>query len=162
MSLLIVYSSGKHIQYVSEIIQERYDADIVEIKDLNRKKGFLNNIKSNYTAFRNNTTQITPESVDLSGYNLVLLGCPSTLGNISPALNTLIANCDFTGKDVIIYTTTNSTKATSVLKQIKQAVDDKGANVVNSFIIRTHNKSRQELLVNTVKLLPQLDIDLYI
>ncbi|MBO7719577.1 MAG: hypothetical protein J6S29_05445 [Methanosphaera sp.] len=162
MSLLIVYSSGKKIQYISNIINERYDSDIVEVKDLNRKKGFLNNIKSNYAAFRNNTTKITPEYVDFAKYNLILLGCPSTLGNISPALNTFIANCDFTGKNVMIYTTTNGTNATGVLKQIKKAADKKNANVVNSFIIRTNNKTDQELLINTVKLLPQLDIDLFI
>lgn len=162
MSLLIVYSSGKKIQYISNIINERYDSDIVEVKDLNRKKGFLNNLKSNYAAFRNNTTKISPEHIDLEKYNLVLLGCPSTLGNISPALNTLIANCDFSNKDVMIYTTTNGTNATGVLKQMKKAVDKKHGKVVNSFIIRTNNKTNQELLINTVKLLPQLDIDLYI
>jgi flavodoxin len=162
MSSLIAYSSGKNIQYISNIIKERYDSDIVEIKDLNRKKGFFSNIRSNYNALRNNLTEITPESIDLSEYNLILLGCPSTLGNISPALNTFISNCDFNNKNVMIYTTTNGSNATNVLKQIKKAADKKGANVVNSFIIRTNNKSKQELLINTVKLLPQLDIDLYI
>ena len=160
--MVIVYSSGKKIKYISHIINERYESDIIEVKDLNRKKGFLNNLKSNYTAFSNSYTSITPENVDFTDYNLIMLGCPSTLGNISPALNTLIANCDFKDKNVIIFTTTNGTNATNVLKQIKKAADDKGANVVNSFIIRTHNKSEQELLINTVKLLPQLDIDLYL
>ena len=162
MSLLIVYSSGKKIQYISNIIHEKYSSDIVEVKDLNRKKGFLNNLKNNFNAFRNNTTKITPEIIDLTEYNLILLGCPSTLGNISPAINTLIKNCDFKNKDVILYTTTNGTNGRGVLKQMKKEVDDKGANVINSFIIRTNNKTNQELLINTVKLLPQLDIDLYI
>lgn len=161
MSLIIVYSSGKEIQYVSNIINEHYESDIIEVKDLKRKNGFFNNIINNFNAFANNDTEISPEVIDFDDYNLVLLGCPSTLDNISPALNTLIKNCNLSGKNVIIFTTTRSTGGTNVLKQIKKAVENKGGNVVNSFIVRTNNKTEQEILVNTVRLLPQLDIDLY-
>lgn len=161
MSLIIIYSSGKEIQYVSNIINEHYESDIIEVKDLKRKNGFFNNIINNFNAFANNDTEISPEVIDFDDYNLVLLGCPSTLDNISPALNTLIKNCNLSGKNVIIFTTTRSTGGTNVLKQIKKAVENKGGNVVNSFIVRTNNKTEQEILVNTVRLLPQLDIDLY-
>lgn len=153
---------GKEIQYISNIIKDKYNADIIEIKDLNRKNGFFNNLRNNYTALKNNYTKISPETVDFSKYNLILIGCPSTLGNISPALNTLLNNCDLNGKNVIIYITTNSSQGHNVLKQIKKQVDIKGGQVINSFIIRVNNKTKQELLVNTIQLLPQLDIDLYL
>lgn len=161
MSLLIVYSSGREIQYISHIIKDKFNADIIEVKDLNRKSGFFNNIKSNFNALHSTNTDIDPKTIDLDDYNLILLGCPSTMGNASPAIKTLISNCDFTNKNVILYTTTKATNATSVLKQMKILVEERKGVVVNSFIQRVNDKSEQDLMVNTIKLLPHLDIDLY-
>jgi len=162
MSLLIVYSSGREIQYISHIIKDKFNADIIEVKDLNRKRGFFNNIKSNFNALRSTNTEISPETIDLDDYNLILVGCPSTMGNASPAIKTLINNCDFSNKNVILYTTTKANNATGVLKQMKKLVEDNNGVVVNTFIQRVNDKSEQDLMVNTIKLLPHLDIDLYI
>lgn len=162
MSLIIVYSTGREIRFISNIIKDKFDADIVEVKDLNRKSGLFNNIKSNFNALRSNNTSIEPEVIDFSGYNLILLGCPSSMGNVSPAIKTLIENCDFKGKNIILYTTTKASNAKGVLKDMKKLVENKGAVVVNTFIQRVNDKTEQELMVNTIKLLPQLDIDLYI
>lgn len=162
MSLLIIHSIGKEINFISKIINEKYpDSKIIEIKDLNKKNGFLSNLRNNYNAILSNNTLISPERVDFSDVNLILLGSPSTFGNISPAISTFIQNNDFSDKNVIIYTTTNSKQGTGVLKQMKKLVEKKGANVVNSFIIRVNDKTDRDLMVNTIKLLPQLDIDLY-
>ena len=107
MSVLVTYSSNNKIKIVSEFIANRIDADSIEIKDLKRKNGFFNNIRNNYNALCLNKTEISPEVIDFTNYNLILLGTPSTYGNPSPAILTLIDNCNFKNKDVIIYTTTN-------------------------------------------------------
>ncbi|MCD7781736.1 MAG: flavodoxin, partial [Methanosphaera sp.] len=160
MNIIIAYSSSTKINFVSELIAQRIDADTIEIKDLEVKKGLLNSVRNNLNAIRSTQTDITPESVDFSGYDLILIGTQSTFGNPSPAILTFINNCDFKNKDVIIYTTTNSSKGYGVLNVMKQNIEAKGGRVINSFIMRVNNKTQEELIISTLKLLNELDIDI--
>jgi len=162
MSSIIIFSSSKKMKIINKTLKEKTNSDCIEIKDLKKKNGFLNNIKNNFNALRSQKTNIEPEKVDLEKYDLILLGSPSTLGSISPAINTFLDKNDFTNKNVIIYTTTNTGKGYDVLKQMKQKVEEKGGIVLNSFIMRVNNKSDEELKINTIKLIKDLDIDLYV
>ncbi|WP_288976126.1 flavodoxin [uncultured Methanosphaera sp.] len=162
MSVLVTYSSNNKIKIVSEFIANRIDADSIEIKDLKRKNGFFNNIRNNYNAICLNQTEISPEVIDFTNYNLILLGTPSTCGNPSPAILTLIDNCNFKNKDVIIYTTTNSKQGTGVLNELKKRVEIRGGRIINSFIVRVNDKSNDELIRNTLKVLYELDLEIYI
>lgn len=162
MTVLVTYSSNNKTRIVSEFIAKRVNADCIEIKDLKRKNGFFNNIKSNFNAIRLNKTEIDPETIDLEKYELILLGTPSTLGNPSPAILTLIDNCNFKNKDVIIYTTTNSKQGTSVLNELKKQIEKQGGRIINSFIVRVNDKSEEELIRNTLKVIYELDLEIYI
>lgn len=162
MTVLVIYSSNNKTRIISEFIATRINADRVEIKDLKRKNGFFNNIKSNFNAIRLNKTEIDPETVDLEKYELILLGTPSTLGNPSPAILTLIDNCNFKNKDVIIYTTTNSKQGTGVLNELKKRIENRGGRIINSFIVRVNDKSEEELIRNTLKVIYELDLEIYI
>ena len=90
MSSIIIFSSNKKTKFISQIIQEKIESEIVEIKDLNKKSGILGNIKNNYNALRSNNTDIYPETIDLNGYDLIIVGSPSTFGGISPSISTFI------------------------------------------------------------------------
>lgn len=162
MAVLVTYSSNNKTKFISEFIANRINAECIEIKDLKRKNGFFNNIRNNFNAIRSNTTDIEPETIDMNKYDLILLGCPSTLGSASPAILTLINNCDLTNKDLIIFTTTNSKQGMGVLNELKKHVELKGGRVINSFIVRVNNKTSEELTLNTLKVLYELDLDIYI
>lgn len=161
MTSIILYSSNNKIKYISEIIQEKLESDIVEIKDLNKKGGFLGNIRNNFNALRSNETTIDPETVDLKDYDLILIGSPSTFGGISPAISTFIEKNSFKNKDLIIFTTTNTRGGYDILNAMKEKIENKGGKILNSFIMRVNNKSNEELKINTLKLIKQLDLDLY-
>jgi len=162
MTILVTYSENKEIRIISQFIADRIHSDCIEIKDLNKKSGFFNNIISDYKALRSSFTTIEPNSIDFSEYNLILLGSPSILGKPSPAILTLINNCDFKNKDVIIYTTTRSSKGTSVLKELKKKIESKGGKILNSCIFRVNEKTEEELIMNTLKVIYELDLDLYV
>lgn len=161
MTSMIIFSSNKKTKFISEIIQEKIDADLVEIKDLNKKRGFFGNIQNNYNAFRSNNTLIDPEKVDLTGYDLVIIGSPSTFGGVSPAISTFIDKNSFKNKNVIIFTTTNARQGYDVLKHMKNKIEIKGGTIINTFIMRVNNKSEDELRINTIKIIRDLDLDLY-
>lgn len=161
MPVLVTYSQNRKIKIVSEFLAERIKAECVEIKDLKRKNGFFNNLRNNINAVRLNKTDIEPQSIDMSKYNLVLIGSPATLGNPSPAILTLIDNCDFTNKDVIIYTTTHTTQGHGVLKEMMKRIESRGGHVINTFIIRVNDKSKEEIIRNTLRVIYELDLDLY-
>ena len=161
MTSIILYSANKKIRYISKIIQEKIEADIVEIKDLNKKKGFLSNLKNNYNAIRTKHTNIAPETINLKDYDLIIIGSPSTLGGISPAISTFIDKNIFKNKNIIIFTTTNSHTGYDVLNSMKEKIEEKEGNIINTFIMRVNNKNDEELKINTLKLIKELDLDLY-
>ncbi|RAP44832.1 MAG: hypothetical protein BZ135_07300 [Methanosphaera sp. rholeuAM6] len=161
MTSIILYSSNKKIRYISHVIQEKIGADIVEIKDLNKKTGFFSNLKNNYNAIRSKNTPIQPETIDLNVYDLILIGSPSTFGGISPAISTFIDKNSFKNRNIIIFTTTNSHTGYDVLNTMKERIEQKGGNIINTFIMRVNNKDNEQLKINTLKLIKQLDLDLY-
>ncbi len=161
MTSIIIFSKNNKMKYVSSIIKEKTYSDIIEIKDLERKSGFLGRFKNNYNALRSNKTRIEPETITLNDYDLILIGSPSTFGSVSPAISTFIEKNTFKNKNVIIYTTTNSRQGYEVLRQMKNKIEEKGGTIVNSFILRVNNKSDDEIKINTIKVIKELDLDLY-
>lgn len=161
MTSIIIFSSNKKTKFISGIIQEKIYSDIVEIKDLNKKTGFLGNLQNNYNALRSNNTEIHPETIDLTSYDLIIIGSPSTFGGISPAISTFIDKNSFENKNIIMFTTTNSRQGYDVLKSMKNKLESKGGRIINSFIMRVNNKSEDELRINTLKIIRDLDLDLY-
>ena len=161
ISSIIIFSSNKKTKFISQIIQEKIESEIVEIKDLNKKSGILGNIKNNYNALRSNNTDIYPETIDLNGYDLIIVGSPSTFGGISPSISTFIENNSFKNKKVVIFTTTNSRQGYDVLKHMKKKIEKNGGIILNSFIMRVNNKSENEIKINTLKIIKELDLDLY-
>jgi flavodoxin len=161
MTSIIIYSSNREIKYITKIIQEKIESELVEIKDLNKESGFLGNIKNNYNAIRSHETNIYPETIDLNRYDLILIGSPSIFGGISPAISTFINNNSFKNKNVIIFTTTHTRQGYDVLNKMKSPIEEKGGNIINSFIMRVNNKSEEELTINTLKVIKKLDLDIY-
>lgn len=161
MTSIIIFSSNKKTKFISEIIQEKIYADITEIKDLNKKRGFFGNLQNNYNAIRSNNTDIDPETIDLNSYDLIIIGSPSTFGTLSPAISTFIDKNSFKNKNIILFTTTNSRQGYDVLRSMKNKIETKGGNIINSFIMRVNNKSEDELKINTLKIIKELDLDIY-
>ena len=161
MTSIIIYSSNNKIRFISKIIREKIKSEIVEIKDLNKKSGIIGNIRNNYNAIRSNNTKIKPETIDLMDYNLIIIGSPSTLGGISPAISTFIEKNSFENANVIIFTTTNSRGGYDVLNKMKEKIEKQKGIIINSFIMRVNNQNEEELKLNTLKVINQLDLDLY-
>jgi flavodoxin len=102
---VIYYSRTGNTAMVARTLAEELDADLIEIRDLEDRKGFMSSFRSSIDAIRESKTPIKPEKVDLSGYDLIYVGTPTWAGKPAPAIITLIDRADFLRKDVILFTT---------------------------------------------------------
>lgn len=62
---------------VARTLAEELDADLIEIRDLEDRKGFMSSFRSSIDAIRESKTPIKPEKVDLSCYDLIYVGTPT-------------------------------------------------------------------------------------
>ena len=159
MSSIIIYAEDPKTKFISEIISEKISSECVEIKEIRNNKGFLGNILDSLNNHKN--IEIKPKNIDLSNKYLILIGCQSHFGRPTPSILKFIKNNDFKSKNVIIFTTTTSRSDYDVLKALKKEVEKQSGNVINSFIMRVNDKNKNQLRINTIKLIKELDLDLY-
>ena len=102
-TLIIYFSADGSTKIMARTLSMNLKADIIEIKDLKNREGFLNRLVSSVDAFRESKTKISPPKIDLSNYDLIYIGTPTWANKPAPAIITLIDNCDWQGKDVILF-----------------------------------------------------------
>lgn len=76
---------------------------------------------------RSNIADISPETIDLSTYKTVYLGSPIWLYSPAPPIWQFAKNSDFTGKNVVLFTTFNSKFEDSFIRDFELLVRSKGA-----------------------------------
>jgi len=160
-TLIIYYSEREKTQIVSRTLSMHLKADIIKIEDLKDRKGFANRLLSSIHAIRESKTKIYPEKVDLSDYDLIYIGTPTWSSNPTPAILTLIDNCDWMGKDVIAFTTMDKSGGKSTLNRMEEKLRMRGARVIETFSIKTKDKSSEKLINDTESMINILDLKMY-
>ncbi len=146
---------------VAKTLAEEVNADVLEITDLNDRKGALNYLKASMDAFRENKTLIKPATVDLTDYDLVYLGSPTWASKPAPAMITLIDHCDFRGKDVILFSTMGSSGGNKVIERMREKIEPRGGRMIKSFQVKTGGKKVEELVGNVRKIVQEEDLHIY-
>lgn len=146
---------------VANTLAEEVNADIVEITDLNERKGPLNYLKASMDAFRENKTIIKPETVDLTEYDLVYLGSPTWASKPAPAMITLIDQCDFKGKDVILFATMGSSGGQKVIERMREKIEPRGGRMIKSFPVKTGGRKIEELVEIVKEIVKEEDLPIY-
>lgn len=160
-TLIIYYSSGGSTRVMARTLSMHLKADIIEIKDLKKRSGLANRFLSSIDAFRESKTEISPERLDLSGYDLIYLGTPTWANNAAPAIITIVDRCNWAGKDVIIFTTTSSGDGESTLDRLEEKVRMRGGRVIKSFYLQTKGKSPEDIITDTESLIQTMDLKMY-
>lgn len=65
-TLIIYFSANGSTKIMARTLAMNLKADIVEIKDLKSRTGFVNKFLSSVDAFRESKTKISPSKLDLS------------------------------------------------------------------------------------------------
>lgn len=132
--VLILYSSlTGNTKTCCEALQKELQADIIEIKDLKDRSGKWGFFKTAIGSLFGSHTKIEPENPDLSSYSSIIIGSPIWTGKLSMATRTLIDKNSFTGKKVIIFTTTNAFEKEQYKEKSKDLVRKAGGDVVGYY-----------------------------
>ena len=92
--LVVYYSRGGNTRVVAaEIARALGGADIEEIRDTVDRHGVRGYLRAGRDAIRHATTVLAPAGRDVSGYDLVVIGTPVWVGNVStPTRTWLVAH----------------------------------------------------------------------
>ncbi len=149
-SAVLYYSRTGKTSVAAKALADKVSGDLIEIKDLKSRTGILGWIRAAMDARGAKTTQIEPNTMNISDYDILYIGSPVWAGKPAPAINTIINNWEIRGKDVIPFVTLGGTKPKNVLNFIKEAIESKGGNVAKTIAIENSGKKSNEEIVNEI------------
>lgn len=101
-SIVIYYSRNGSTAIAAKHIAEKFNADIVELKEKKPRRGFL---VSGYRSAAGKRPELAGDPwLSMDGKDLIILGAPIWAGNGNPVLNSFLDKADFTGKKIILFT----------------------------------------------------------
>lgn len=159
-TIILYYSETKRTEIVAKSLATELNSETIRIKDLKKREGFLNRFNSSIDAFREKKTEIYPDKIDITDYDLVYIGTPTWANNPSPAIITLIDKLDLKDKDVVLFTTT-STGGDNTIKRMSEKVKLRGGRVIETFKIKTKDKSLIQLERDSIRVIRSLDLNIY-
>ncbi|MBE6486013.1 MAG: flavodoxin [Methanosphaera stadtmanae] len=133
--LVIYYSRTNNTELVAQTIQEETGADLLKINDKKNRSGPLGYLKGGFDAFREKTTEIEYDKVNLKNYDTVYLGTPVWASKPTPAILQFIRENDFGGVKVITFCTTGSSGDETTINYMNHLIVSGGGKVKMSFAI---------------------------
>lgn len=160
-TIIIYYSDSGTTRIVANTLSRKLKTDIIEIKDKKERKGFKNTLTSSFDAYREIKTDIEPLRVNLEEYDTVYFGTPTWAGHPTPAIITIIDRCDLRGKDVILFATMSKSGGESTIRRMDEKITARGGRVIESFTLKTKNKTELKIESDSEIIAELLDLNLY-
>jgi flavodoxin len=142
---IIFYSRTGNTKIVAEVIGETFGLPLQEIQDLKDRSGFFGFIGGMIDVRKNPITTISPETVSLYGNEVLFIGSPIWGMKLAPAITTFLEGADFSGKKVILFTTTSSRMKQSAFDEYSTLIQKKGGTMIDTFFLKTLWKKSDEI-----------------
>jgi flavodoxin len=149
-SAVLYYSRTGKTAVAAKALADKISSDLIEIKDIKNRNGIIGWIRALLDARGMKTTQIEPNAVNTADYDTICFGTPIWAGNPTPAINTIIKNCEIVGKDVILFVTLGGNKPKNMLNLMRKEVEEKGGNVIKTIAIENSGKKSDEDIINEI------------
>ena len=154
-ALVVVYSYTGNTKAVADEIIKRFNTDFVII-EAKKYDGFTGGTTAAIDAWKEViTTEIKPETVDLSYYNLIFLGAPIWWYRPAVPLWTFVEKNDFKDKPVVLFNTFNSKFKPKYIDEFKNLVIKRGGKFHDHIYIR---RGRWFFQLSRVKLLEKFNM----
>lgn len=133
--LVVYFSYTGHTKYIAEMIKEKLNCDILEIKPVKEYSKDYNQVVSEEQSneISNKKPKIQSIDKDLSKYDEIIIGSPVWWYTIAPVIRTFLSENDLTGK-VIKPFATNAGWLGQTFKEIQKLCPnsklEKGMNIV--------------------------------
>lgn len=146
-SLVLYYSRTGKTEIVAKAIANKLSSEIVEIKDLKGRKGFMGYIKAALDARGMKTTKIEPSTINIADYDTICLGTPTWAGKPAPAINTVIKEFEIKGKDIILFVTLGGNRYENIFDSMSKEVEAEGGNVIKTIaVVKSGNKTEADII----------------
>ncbi|NIA71463.1 flavodoxin [Pelagibius litoralis] len=116
--LVAYYSQTGHTRQIAEAITADCGADIEQIEDVNSRAGMLGYLRSGWQAFTKRAAHIRPVQASPGQYDLIAIGTPVWMMNLSSPVRTYIAEQGTEFKKVAFFCTAGSAGGEGVFKQM--------------------------------------------
>jgi len=102
---VIYYSYGGTSAHVAEILKTELNVDIFRIETLDdkKRKGFFLILWGGSQVVMGKKPPLKPLSVDISAYDLVILGTPVWAGSPAPAIASFLSKNSIAGKKIALF-----------------------------------------------------------
>jgi flavodoxin len=150
---IIYYSYSGITRGIAEKIQKACRGDLIEVKSKEHYSRLTAYTLGAYRAMKAECDPIEPETIDVTVYDLVIIGTPVWAFKPTPAINAAIAalkGCN--GKKAVIYATCGGS-AKDTLPIMKKALEAKGVNIVGQYILTKKeigDEQKIKMLINSI------------
>lgn len=124
-TLVIFFSRSGNTELMARKIAELKQAHIIPIQSKRNKIGFVGWLQSLQDA-RKTEAEISPNKIDLSGYNTIYIGSPIWLYSPAPAIFEFAKNNDFSSKEIILFNSMNSKFEQQYIDNFKAIIEENG------------------------------------
>ena len=102
---VIYYSFEGNCALVAKAIKDALDADIFEIKTIDKKKrtGFAKYLWGGFQTIMKKKPELEPLSIDIIAYDLIVLGTPVWAASPTPAILSFLDKTRITGKKIALF-----------------------------------------------------------
>lgn len=149
--LVVYYSRTENTKRAAQTIKEEIGADLLEIKDKKNRSGPLGYLKGGFDAFREKTTDIEYDKVDLKSYDTIYVGTPVWASKPTPAILQFIRENDFGGVKVVTFCTTGSSGVETTINYMNHLIISGGGKVKKSFSIKVSEDDIKESTVAALR-----------
>lgn len=124
-TLVVYYSRTGTTKKLAQILAEKINADLEEIKGQEDRSGLKGYLKSGKEAAKKELPNIQASKKKVENYDLVIIGTPVWVGTIASPVRTYIVNSLGNFNEVAFFTTQGSSKKQKVFKEMEKLMEKK-------------------------------------
>jgi flavodoxin len=138
-TLILYYSRTGYTKLISETIAKELGADIIEIKEVGTDRaGTWGFMTAAISAFFDQHGPITPEEINLNGYDNIIIASPIWSWNLATPIHSLLLNNHFKNQKIVLVTVANID-----IQKYAQYTEGKG-NAIKRFLKRYLDGKKQK------------------
>lgn len=149
--LVIYYSRTNNTKTVAQTIADKYDAQMLEIKDKTKREGAFGFIKGAVDSLREKATPIEYDDVNLKDYDTVYIGTPVWASKPTPAVTQFIEENEFSGVNCITFATMMGSGGQTTINVLNNMIITQGGNVQDSFILAVKGNDIKQLTLDALE-----------
>ena len=114
------YSKVGNTEIAAKYLAKKLGANIIKIEDKTSYKGLLGFIKGGMNASKVKTAKLDHSVYsEIESYDRIVLATPVWAGKTTPAMNAILENVNFSGKEVYVMTTQAMPTAKDTEERVK-------------------------------------------